>query len=68
MLPEPSMTIRELQTFEALSFAFLQPPDLPAHKKSVTVIHSHAFFALVYEMRQSSLPNLLISQISDTAM
>ena len=61
-----SMTMWEFQVFEALSFAFLQPPDIPVHKKSVTLNKGHALFALVHEMRHASLTNLLISQRSDT--
>ena len=61
-----SMTIRKFQVFEALSFAFLQPPDIPVHKKRVTLNKGHALFALVHEMRHASLTNLLISQRSDT--
>ena len=51
-----SMTIREFQVFEALSFAFLQPPDIPVHKKSVTLNKGHALIALVHEIPYTGLP------------
>ena len=51
-----SMTMRECQVFEALSFAFLQPPDIPVHKKSVTLNKGHALFAPVHEIPYTGLP------------
>ena len=54
-----SMTMREFQVFEALSFAFLQPPDIPVHKKSVTLNKGHALIALVHEMRHASFQTCL---------
>ena len=51
-----SMTMWEFQVFEALSFAFLQPPDIPVHKKSATLNKGHALIALVNEIPYPGLP------------
>ena len=51
-----SMTIRKFQVFEALSVAFLQPPDIPVPKKRVTLNKGHALIALVHEIPYTGLP------------
>ena len=50
------MTMQEFQVFEALSFAFLQPPDILVYKKSVTLNKGHALIALVHEIPYTGLP------------